>query len=93
MNAIDAVRTYFMLRVPGSSVVPFSDALTRLHGTVGFDVTVEESVSTLEISVELLDPVGLGQLVDCLEREHVIERMAEHPSQVILVGRRNDVPR
>lgn len=86
VTGIDAVRAYFMLRAPGASVAAFTDDLTRLHGTVGFDVAVGDSVSTVEVAVELLDPHRTGRLVASLQRGRVVELLAEHPIGVIVTA-------
>lgn len=85
MNGIDAVRAYLVDHLAGCAVAPFTDALTHVHGTVGFNVTVGESIRTVEVAYELLEPDELSRLGDYLEHVGLAELLRAVDEAAILV--------
>lgn len=85
VNGIEAVRAYFGDHIDGCAVAPFTDALTHVHGTVGFTVLVGESVRTVEVAYELLEPEEAVALGKYLEHVGLIELMRAIEEAAILV--------
>lgn len=73
MNGIEAVRAYFVARIHGCTVAPFTDPVTRLHGTVGFDIVVGESMRTVEVTLDLLRLDHQVDLESHLDRAGLVE--------------------
>lgn len=86
MNGIEAVRTFFKDRIDGCVVAPFTDALTHVHGTMGFRVLEGESIHTIEVAYELLEPEETVLLEAYLEHVGLIELMRAIDEAAILVS-------
>ena len=85
MNAIEAVRSYLVRRIPGCEVSPFTDVLTRAHGTVGFTIVVGESIRTIDVACELLGPGDLPWLDDLFDRFGVVGLLSASEGAAIVV--------
>jgi CheY-like chemotaxis protein len=85
VNGIEAVRAYLVGHLGGCAVAPFSDALTHVHGTVGFSVVLGDTLRTVEVAYELLEPESLAQLHDYLDHVGLAELLRGIDDAAILV--------
>ena len=86
VNGIKAVRSYLVARVPGCAVAPFTDSLTRLHGTVGFDLVVGESTRTIEVTFDLLEIAERVDFESYMDRAGLVEWVRSGAGGGVLVS-------